>query len=84
MPQAAAANYSLISNRGTCHRRRRARNATNSLISCGFRSRGQQAHCIKDSILLDFACGTGGFITSWLKELKKQHWQQDTVRVGAV
>ena len=28
--------------------------------------------CIKDNVLIDFACGTGGFITSWLKELKKE------------
>lgn len=31
-----------------------------------------KAHCIKDRVLLDFACGTGGFITSWLKELEKK------------
>ena len=27
---------------------------------------------IKDSVKIDFACGTGGFLTSWLKELEKQ------------
>ena len=27
--------------------------------------------CIKDSVKIDFVCGTGGFITSWLKELKR-------------
>lgn len=28
--------------------------------------------CIIFILLLDFACGTGGFITSWLKELAPQ------------
>jgi len=28
--------------------------------------------CIKDSVFIDFACGTGGFLTSWLKELEKE------------
>lgn len=28
--------------------------------------------CIKLDTATDFACGTGGFITSWLKELKKK------------
>ena len=27
---------------------------------------------IKDSVKIDFACGTGGFLTSWLSELKKK------------
>lgn len=28
--------------------------------------------CIKDGRKIDFACGTGGFLTSWLKELEKE------------
>ena len=28
--------------------------------------------CIKVALVTDFACGTGGFITSWLAELKKK------------
>lgn len=28
--------------------------------------------CIKDSVFIDFACGTGGFLTSWLNELNKK------------
>ena len=28
--------------------------------------------CIKVALVTDFACGTGGFITSWLKELDRQ------------
>ena len=27
---------------------------------------------IKDDHKIDFACGTGGFLTSWLKELEKE------------
>ena len=28
--------------------------------------------CIKDSVFIDFACGTGGFLTSWLNELNRK------------
>lgn len=28
--------------------------------------------CIKDATLIDFACGTGGFLTSWLNELNRK------------
>ena len=33
---------------------------------------GASLHCINFGAATDFACGTGGFIISWLKELKKQ------------
>ena len=34
--------------------------------------------CIKLDTATDFACGTGGFLVSWLKELKKQvHTTED-------
>ena len=33
---------------------------------------GASLHCINFGAATDFACGTGGFITSWLKELDKQ------------
>lgn len=32
---------------------------------------GALLHCINFRVATDFACGTGGFIVSWLKELKK-------------
>lgn len=40
---------------------------------CGRRSTySRQAHCIKDRVLLDFACGTGGFLVCALEHLRKQ------------
>lgn len=33
---------------------------------------GASLHCINFGMATDFACGTGGFLTSWLKELKKK------------
>ena len=35
---------------------------------------------IKDCVLIDFACGTGGFITSWLGQLQKQVKNTDAQR----
>ena len=35
---------------------------------------------IKDSVLLDFACGTGGFLTSWLKEISKLQKSSDDIK----
>ena len=37
--------------------------------SSGFWANRTYRLCIKDNVLIDFACGTGGFLTSWLKEL---------------
>ena len=33
---------------------------------------GASLHCINFGVATDFACGTGGFLVSWLKELHKQ------------
>lgn len=33
---------------------------------------GALLHCINFRVATDFACGTGGFLTSWLKELAKK------------
>lgn len=33
---------------------------------------GSSLHCINFGAATDFACGTGGFITSWLKTLEPQ------------
>ena len=66
MPQAAAVNYSFISNCGTRHIRRGAGNATNSLISCGFFPCRQQAHCIKDSVLLEDMAGSEEKLYGWV------------------
>lgn len=40
--------------------------------SSGFWANRTYWLCIKDNVLIDFACGTGGFIISWLKALESQ------------
>ena len=44
----------------------------NSAISRCFWAFNYIYACIKDCVLIDFACGTGGFLVSWLKQLEKQ------------